>query len=278
MDGNKTNQKGNTNMKSMKLGLLAVAVIALITSSAHAATVSASQGDLILGFRATGGTGAGLNLEVNLGPVSDYYNATPGSPAFTVPELVLQDLVDVYGPGWDTRTDLFWGLAAAYSNAEPDPNGKPESTLWVTDAVAPAYPVNTAGGQATPNTRIQGLYTGGAGALNGKTSTTNSDYSAVIDKTLAGSWGERITTANSFGYFNPKIDIAVGGTDKTLDLIELQPFAGTPKPAGTTLGTFTLTSSGLSFQAIPEPSSMMLVFMGLGMSVMVRRHTKLFRS
>jgi hypothetical protein len=256
---------------------LAVAVIALITSSARAAAVSAGQGDLILGFRATGGTGAGLNLEVNLGPVSTYY-ALDGA-SFTVTKLALADLTATYGASWDTRTDLYWGLAAAYSNAEPDPNGKPSSTLWVTDAVAPAYNVASAASQATPNARIQGLYTGGAGALNGKTSTANSDYSAVIDKTLAGSWGERITTGNSFNYFNPKIDIAVGGTDKTLDLIELQPYAGTPKPAGTTLGTFTLTSGGgLQWQAIPEPSSMMLVFMGLGMSVMIRRHTKVFRS
>jgi len=57
--------------------LVLVAIIAgaaLLTPAVHAQTVTASLDDLILGFRAAGGTGAGVNLEVDLGSVSNFYN------------------------------------------------------------------------------------------------------------------------------------------------------------------------------------------------------------
>src|SRR5271169_6544842 len=71
-------EKGNimkdTTHSHRKMVLLTLASVALLTASVQAQTVSAQQDDLILGFRATGGTGAGVNLEINLGSVSNFYN------------------------------------------------------------------------------------------------------------------------------------------------------------------------------------------------------------
>ena len=259
-------------MNRIKLCLLALASVALITSSARATVVSAGLGDLILGFRATAGTGAGYNLEVNLGAVSNFYGAAPNT-SFALPQLAYQDLIDTYGAGWASRTDLYWGLAASYGNAEPDPNGKPSSTLWVSDVADPVYNRASAATQGSPNTKIIGLYAGGPGSINGKQSTTNSNFAVVIDKTLANSWGYQIGTGNSFAYFNPKIDAAVGSV-KTLNFVELQPYAPTPKIPGDKLGTFTLGAEGLTFQAIPEPSTWVLVGCGLGIAAALKRFKK----
>src|SRR5271169_4109928 len=98
----------NNMIKGTTLCLLALASVALLTSPVRAQSVlSAHQGDLILGFRATGGTGAGLNLEVDLGSISNFYNAAPGSTT-VLSALVSQDLADTYGAGWFTDTNLFW--------------------------------------------------------------------------------------------------------------------------------------------------------------------------
>ncbi len=256
--------------KQIKLGLLALAGAALLTPAVHAATVSATQEDLILGFRATGGTGSGVNLEVNLGSIANFYNAAPGT-TFTLPALAYQDLVETYGANWATRSDLFWGAAAHYSNLDDDPNLKPATTLWVTDVALPAPLRGSDGAQANPGSKIQALYSSGTGSLNGKTSTANSSSAAVIDKTLAGSWGAQIGTGNSFAYFNPKIDIDVN-SQKSLDLYELQPDIDTPGTLpGTKLGTLVLGQNGLSFNVVPEPSTGLLVALSIAFGTLLRR-------
>jgi hypothetical protein len=255
-------------MTQMKQCLLALAGAALLTSPVRAGLVSAQQGDLILGFRATGGTGAGLNLEVNLGNVSNFYNGA--SSTLTLSGLVSQDLIDTYGGSWYTRTDLYWGAAGTIGNAVPDPNGKPASTLWATGTTVPL--VGSAGLQSPPATKIGGIYSGSIGSLNIATCTTNSSTAASINNSLAGSWSIQEGTANSFGYFSPKIDGQVSSVG-TLHLYELQPSSDFPRPAATEIGSLVLTQDGLTFQAIPEPATWALVGLGLGM-VMFRRFRK----
>ena len=72
--------------------------------------IEAAVGDLILGFKATGGQGLATNLEVNLGPASAFYNAAAGSTD-VLTRLAVADLVEVYGANWASRDDLFWGIA-----------------------------------------------------------------------------------------------------------------------------------------------------------------------
>jgi PKD repeat protein len=237
-----------------------IGIVALPAPSVQAGTVSAQLDDLILGFRASGGTGGGVNLEVDLGSVSNFYNAAPGS-VIPLPELASQDLIDTYGADWATRTDLFWGAAATDGNALPDPNGKPVSTLWATSVPGNTPPLEgNSGNQAGAATKIFGIYNGSAGSLNGSTSTSNSSAAAAIQNTQLGSWSSQEGTSKSFGFFGPKIDGEVP-SQGALNLYELQP-APFPPPPGTFLGALTLTQNGLSFQAAAVVSPPVAAFSG----------------
>ena len=235
-----------TTRSRRKMVLLTLASVILLTPAVRAGVVSAQQGDLILGFRATGGTGAGVNLEVDLGSVSNFYNGAYSS--VNLSSLVTQDLIDTYGANWGTRTDLFWGAAATDGNTAPDPNGIPASTLWATGVPGSTVPIEGSSGlQSPPATKIGGVYSGFIGSLNGATSTTNSSAAASIANSASGSWSFQEGSGNSFGYFNPKIDGEVASG--TLNLYELEPTTDFPRPPGALLGTLTLTQGGLSFQA-----------------------------
>ena len=235
-----------------KMVLLALASVAVLIPAVRAQTVTTSLDDLILGFYATGAPGQTLNLEVDLGSISNFYNAT-GS--FPLPALAVQDLVNTYGASWSTRTDLFWGAVSTTGRAAGTADGHaPVGTLWAT-APDGATPFNRgsvfAQKAASPNIEAM-VVAGAAGSLYGAPSTTNSIYAAVIVNSLAGSWSvqDQKTLGTSFGYFNPTVDntadIPVGG-QVVSDLYELQP-TNTSGIAGTLLGELVLTQSGLSFQ------------------------------
>ena len=96
-------------MKLLNLkGFLALAALAAGMNS-QVANAAAGNGDVLLGFRATGGTGANTNLVVNLGQASQF---TGASSATTVTNIGA-DLEAVYGTGWASRTDVLWGVAGA---------------------------------------------------------------------------------------------------------------------------------------------------------------------
>jgi len=266
----------NHMIKGTKQCLLALAGIALLTASVRAQVVSAQQGDLILGFQASGGTGAGVNLEVDLGSISNFYNGA--NIGLTLPGLAVQDLIDTYGANWGSRTDLFWGAAATDGNAANDANGKLASTLWATGVPGNAAPLSgTSGLQSPAATRMGGLYQGFVGSLNGASSTSNSATAARISNSESGSWSVQETSGNSFGFFSPKIDGQVASVG-TLNLYELDPTATFPRPAAEEIGTLVLNGSGLSFQAVPEPSTWVLAIVGLGMSMLVLRRKSAVRA
>jgi len=255
--------------------LLALASVTLLTSAVHAQTVTSSLGDVILGFRATGGTGGGVNLEVDLGSISNFYNGA--NSGLTLPGLAVQDLIDTYGANWGSRTDLFWGAAATDGNAQNDPNGKLASTLWATGVPGNAVPLDGSSGLQSPGaTRIAALYHGFIGSLNGSGSTSNSSVAASIANSASGSWSSQETGGNSFGYFSPKID-GQGSSVGILNLYELQPSTDFPRDTATDIGTLVLTQNGLSFEAVPEPSAGVLVALGLGMSITLFRRRRIAR-
>jgi hypothetical protein len=243
-----------TMLNHRKVVLLNLAGLALLTSAVQAQTITSSLDDLILGFYATGAPGQTLNLEVDLGSISNFYNAT-GS--FPLPALAVQDLVNTYGASWSTRTDLFWGAVSTTGRATGTADGHaPVGTLWATAPDSqPAFNRGTVFAQKAASPNIEAMIVAGAaGSLYGAPSTTNSAHAAVIANSLAGSWSvqDQKTLGTSFGYFNPTVDntanIPVGG-QVVSDLYELQP-ASTSGFAGTLLGELVLTQSGLSFQAV----------------------------
>ena len=234
-----------------KMALLALASVALLTPAVRGATITPNMGDVILGFRATGNPGQTLNLEVDLGPVSQFYGLAPGQ---TVPlaGLSTADLVATYGAGWETRADLFWGAIASAGRASGYSNGVvnvPVGTLWATAPnCATAFNRGSSFAQKNASATLEAVFTpGGAGSLYGATSTANSAGAAVISASLAGSWTlqDNKTAGTSFGYFNPTVDNFEGTNLVTSELYELQPGSG----AGKFLGNLVVSGSGLSFVA-----------------------------
>jgi hypothetical protein len=253
--------------------LLAVAGAAFLTSVIHsgAQTITPQLDDLILGFHATGGQGQAIDLEVDLGNISNFYDAAVGS-TLPLPALSLQDLSDAYGASWSTRTNLFWGAIATTGRANgTSDNHAPVGTLWATDPDGqPAWQRGSVFAQKTASAALEAVFTpGSAGSLYGATATSNSSVAADITASSPGSWSaeDLKTLGTSFGYFNPTIDNVVSNVAVVSELYELQPGSG----AGTDLGELELSPSGLSFIAVPEPSAGVLVAVGLGSIVFLRR-------
>jgi hypothetical protein len=244
--------------RSYRKMMLAWAGIALLSPVGQSIgqTLTPQFDDLILGFRATGGQGQTVNLEVDLGNVSQFYNATPGS-TIPLPALSVQDLANVYGSTWSTRTDLVWGAVATTGRASGTADGHaPVGTLWATDPPGQnAWNRGSVFAQKTASSYIEAMITpGAAGSLYGATPTVNSSSSAEIDATQPGSWTiqDLKTPSTSFTYWNPTIDDPVTNPavgQAVSALYELQP-TNVPAIAGTFLGYLVLTPSGLSFQAV----------------------------
>jgi len=274
----------DTKLRHRKMVLLAVASAALLLTPVVRAvgqTLTPQFDDLILGFRATGDPGSSLNLEVDLGNMSNFYDLAVGT-VIPVPALAVQDLVDVYGADWSTRTDLVWGAVATTGRASGTPDGHaPVDTLWATRAAGlPSWARGSSSAQANASAIIEPMLEGGsAGTLYGATPTTNSAAAAVIDATQPGSWSkqESKTAGESFGRFNPTIDntanIPDGGEVVSI-LDESAPGSG----ASSQIGELILTQDGLSYEAIPEPSAAILVALGLGCSVVILRRRKAARA
>jgi hypothetical protein len=257
-----------------KMVLLALASVALLTPALRAQTVTSQLDDLVVGFYSTA-PGQTSDLEVDLGNVSNFYDAVS---SFTLPALAVQDLVDTFGANWYTSTNLFWGAVSTTGRATGTPDGQaPVGTLWATAPVGgDAFNEGSDFAQKAASPNIEAvLLAGAAGSLYGATSTSNSASAAVIQGSLPGSWTaqDQRTLGTSFSYFNPTVDntadIPLGGQVASV-LYELQP-TNAPNVAGTDLGELVLTQSGLSFEVVPEPSTWVLVAVGLGMMVMLHR-------
>ncbi len=272
--------------------LLAVALLAFAGGAVavQAQTVTAGLNNLILGFRATGGTGAAVNLEVNLGSVSQFYNVL-GNP-ISLTGLSVADLSAAYGSNWFNRSDLFWGVAGTTGSAVGTTvNGATivTKTLWGTATETTLGVQSTAWNrlgtfsQQGPANTIATLYSGGIGSLNGATATGNSATAALLDTSLAGSWSKQEgTNAAAFGSQMSKSSFENGTPGSSVavsDLYELQPGSG----AGSYLGSFALTEGGLSYAgsaagaaAVPEPSTYAAILgaLALGLAALRRRRAK----
>lgn len=296
--------------------LLALAGVALLIPSARAGTITVNETcDLILGFRVgvvtddqgaalpSQGIGDSINLEINLGSASQFYNASAGS-SFTLPGLVVADLIAAYGSNWNTRTDLFWGVIGttgrAYgsltysagdtlaSDATADGHA-PAGTIWATRAEDTPGTQSTAWKRAssysTQITVIEPLYSSGGplSASASAASTDNSSTATLVGTATVGSWTsqENPSAGKSFklnGLIDNTTNIPVDGFS-VLDLYELKAGSGN----GTLLGAFGLNSAGeltfstdiSTFAAVPEPSSMVLLALAGGLFAMRLRRQRL---
>ena len=242
----------------MKKLLLTAFLAALALASSARAQVQANLGDLVLGFRATGGTGQNVNLEVNLGTVAQFQGQSAGT-TLVLSRLAVNDLVATYGANWATRTDLFWGVVGTAGRISAGPGGAPVGTLWATNAEAAvgtqslAWAPDSRGAQFNASASIEALLFGGPGSINGAAQTANSTNTAAINATLAGSYTSQDTVQSgvSFGFFNPSINNSVKADSSgyaVSDLYEVRVSAA----SSTYLGSFGLQANGtLTFSTSP---------------------------
>jgi len=257
---------------------MALVLAAVLGTSAQAQSVSYTEGDLLIGFDQTG---AADNYVVDLGPVSQFINAT-GSLTF---DLSTSDLANTFGgSSWssNSQTNLVqWGVIGAgdrTSNITVGSDTIQKNTLFYTmgelnpgtQSTPPTEGTNSA--QNSINGNITPNFANGTGGFNGTTPTVGSTLSLQAINQTSGatnSWSYELTSKADFGIGSniqqPLTGSATGPTDSVLDLYELTPTnASTPAPTAL-LGTLSLASSGvLTFNtgAVPEPSSYALVGVG----------------
>gem|GEM_PF-1577404 len=181
--------------------LLPVAGLALAATAATAAPWPPVPGDLVLGVRATGGTGSTTNVFFNLGAAHTLRDNP--SPAGTLVNLDAE-LTAAFGAGWSSRSDLYFGVIANRSNATPSgigsaapENGDPARTIYASKGVATA-------GAGTP-------WSGFSVSALGLAATAHQGQIAAIDNIAAN--GNNVMTLtqaansvewnNSWTQFNP---------------------------------------------------------------------------
>ncbi|HEY9156141.1 MAG TPA: PEP-CTERM sorting domain-containing protein [Opitutaceae bacterium] len=258
----------------MKKFIIAAALSAGLIGSLHAS----AGGDLILGFNATGGTGAGTNLEIDLGAISNFELGTASGTTDIVNLLdssavgVGNTLDSLYGSNWATRSDLTWGVAGTVGNVtSTGPNGEPAKTLWLSAAAdGSALDGNSS------STPLLGTANALAGGASQKINTIYANFpgsATTIANTTPGSWTVQEGTGSKVwnsvyarSQFENNTNIA--GNNGNYVASDLYDIAPTLNQAGSFLGTFAINNSGeVTFTAagaaIPEPTTY-AAFIGLG--------------
>lgn len=255
-------------MKNYIKQISLAAAVATLTVSAHAEAITAAgNGDLILGIYATGGTGSGNTLQVNLGEFTRF--AKFDGSTFTITELALADLNNFGSSGAFARSNVNWGVVGITGTATYTSTltglKTTRSTLFATSTGS----LNTSNiaGQAGANPTIGGIYNNIAGA----SATVNSPSAAYVASDSFSWAGLQTSSAPlDFGFFTTSVTSTANVPSLALyELLPSNATAGTFTETGITaadkgvprlLGTFNLAASGtLTYTtagtAIPEPSS-----------------------
>jgi len=271
------------------LTMLVVAGISVSAFPAKAATFVA--GDVLLGFRVSGGAGAGTDTIVNLGQADTIYRDATSNIASVVD---LSSVLSLYGASgaWANRSDLTWGAVAVRSNANTGSgvgnDGDPARTNYLTTAQT-AYNPGTQTSTALEITSgtSRGTVANNIVALNTLFSGTTAagtvgglDY-ITIGSSDPSSWTSLIANSN-FGLGSPIEASSASGIDATgLDLYRILHISNTATPTGTIgvgswEGTFKISSAGVvgfDVNAVPEPSRAVLAALGLGGLLLRRRRS-----
>jgi hypothetical protein len=255
-----------------------VAGIALFASpAAEAAPVTYSDGDLFLGFRAIGGTGATQTYLINIGQASTYRNALPNVTLNLSLGTIATDLTAIYGATWFTRSDILWGVVGVQSVAG---NGDLANTLYASKVtfvpgLALPWARRSSSQQGTTGSTVQSMVSGYINDPEG--STANSTLGVIQNTSDVNNWsnfnpGGSVTS--SFGAYTPSIEgsSATGIGNAPLDLFRLvrtgvDDGSGFTTGNGSYEGTFQIAGNGqVTFNVVPEPSA--AVLLGLGASVL----------
>jgi hypothetical protein len=258
--------------------MAAAAALFSSTAGLHAADLTYNPGDLFMGFRVTGGTGAGTSYVVNIGQASQFLSGDGSSGAATAvtPSLsgVATDLAALFGANWATRADLYWSVSGT-SSVDAAVGTEPATTL----IASKERPIPGQVLASTSRWQRAGVFTQGGpsnamGALGSafalkpgnstpNASTANNPKGLVQTNTEINSYasfqpGGTVENSGpapgiSYAYFNPTVEGSFGkGTaGSVLELHRMRPGSG----AGEVLGTLTLSNTGtLTFSPLPAPT------------------------
>lgn len=256
--------------------------------SFHAKGATIASGELMVWFRASGGSGATTTVASNLGSGATVFR--DGTGTFNVGSSLGTVLSTTYGTTWYSRNDLFWGIAGA--NSSVDAPGSlltdPYRTSYVTVATGASAPVVANSTDATSLTAI----------LNdqlrirfrnesGTTYVNTVKPSIALDTSLSNTWEDFNNGTTSFGLaFSAENNFSNGVAGANLDLYRVLAIGGTNGLTGVVApnnaaleGTFAISQAGqISFSAaaaavVPEPSRMLLAGVGLvALGFRRRRH------
>ncbi len=239
--------------------LLGAAVSLLAVTASHGAAYVA--GDLLMGFRVTGGQGIGTSYVVNIGQASNYrdvvtYGTVPIAGDFTA------DLSAIYGSNWASRSDLIWGIAGTPSNtatvggddAATMYASKPQTAPGVEGSPWTIAGLSTRTSISTLIVGMQGGFAAYAAAPNSSAGTIQLDTDSNDWRSYMAAGGDATRTAGNkdFGGF-ANIE---GSVTQEQSLFRLNG----PDNIGSFEGTFSVGSAGLTF--VPEPTSSMLAALG----------------
>ena len=223
------------------LGTLATLAAAFSTASA---TLPYSNGDLLLGVRATAEPGSTKDYVINLGSATQF---TQAIAPFTVGGLgnLAADLgfySDSQGDAWHQRGDVFWSVIGT------DLPGDPANTLYV------SRPRSSAGVQSAPWDRRTNTTQSIANSTfraykSGYTQSPANAQSAkgtFQDITAQNHYGSFTVGATDFGaYEGVEATFDAGAASSVLDLYRLTPTTNNPAGQGLLyVGAFTFNTDG----------------------------------
>lgn len=268
-----------------KVAILAIAGSVVGAMSASAQLVTYTPGDLVLGFRASAGTGNETNFYYNLGSTVGFRDGTTTGNLANVGSF----LSATFGNDWFTRTDLSWGAVGNRNNVSPFPpnqfiaapgvvNGDPSATVYVSKGALSAGSSTPWSGFSSPGLTtgagsMNGMLSGGAsastGTFNKQTALVGSNgFGAYTSSAFTNSWTNRTAPSSDFGIFDGGVE-GNFGTVTQLAYLDLYRILARTDQAGTVildgnttvgLGSYITTLSidslgNISAAPIPEPSA-----------------------
>jgi hypothetical protein len=272
-----------------------LATAGLMFAGETQAALNYNDGDLLLAFRATGGTGSDKNIVVNLGSASAFTNLAPGGTFVLDTEIgnLKADLDFYFGASWQTRVDLLWSVSGVQKFLG---NGFAGNTSFATNTQTGTVTLGLQKSAAwnRPATLFQSnplsnsikafgdrfaLGDGDASPIPGSTESTNGAGTLIQLASGSNSYssymplGANSPGATAFGWFGGATGIegnfGSGTAGTVLDLYEV----GTGSGTGAFEGTFNIANNGtVTFtSAVPEPSSVAVLFAGTTVLGCLRR-------